>query len=286
MKIHIKKPFGYLQQGTRSNQQDALYPEICTEETAWCLVCDGVGGLSKGEIASGLVCVAFARMLDGQFCQGESMDKARFEEILRYAYDMLYDNRRMGRDMATTLAFLAIVSEGVFVAHIGDSRVYQIRPGMGIIFVTEDHSLVRELVKDGKISEEEALTHERRNVITRCLRVVNKGEKYDEATIDIIRNVEEGDIFLVCTDGVHGEMREAELTALLSENMSLEEKATMLSDMTRFSNDNNTAFVIEVEKAEDGGKGGNVTYETSLNAGHGADISIRNKIETLFRKLF
>ena len=287
MDISIREPIGYSHQGRRRNQQDAMYPEKFSERTAWVAVCDGVGGLARGEIASGLVCEAFSRMLDGQFQQGDFMDKRRFEDVLRYAYNMLYENRRLGMAMATTLAFLAVTSDGVLLAHIGDSRIYQIRPGKGIVFMTEDHSLVRSMLNDGAITEEEAQTHEKRNVITRCLRVLEKGGEGDEATIDIIREIEKGDIFLVCTDGIYGEISEAELTSLLSADCGLKEKADNLASMTRHSSDNNTACLIEIADVENNYNAHNETYETSIFTERKSYTSdIKENISTFFRKLF
>ena len=287
MDIHIRKPFGYSHQGRRQNQQDAMCPEEFSEETAWVAVCDGVGGLARGEIASELVCEAFSRMLDGQFQQGDSMDTKHFEDVLHYAYNMLYENRRLGMAMATTLAFLAITSEGVLLAHIGDSRIYQIRPGKGVVFMTEDHSLVRSMVKEGTITEEEAVNHEKRNFITRCLRVVEKGGIGDEATVDIIRDIEKGDIFLVCTDGVYGEIPESELTALLSEDCEIKEKADKLASITCHSNDNNTACLIEIANVANNYNAHNETYETSIFTESKSYTSdIKENIGTFFRKLF
>ena len=266
MRIGICMPYGFSQQGRREGQQDCMYPETLSETTPFFVVCDGVGGRRNGEIASGLVCEAFSRVLNGQFCQGDEMTKSLFENTLLYAYNMLYDNRSAGLDMATTLAFLAISSEGIFIAHLGDTRVYQFRRGEGIVFITEDHSLVRSMVNEKRITEEEALTYNKRNMITRCMRVVTYDEEYDQATIDIIRNVREGDVFLVCTDGVYGEIKETELVKLLLENECLEAKAQKLANITRYGNDNNTAFLIEVKRVEnDGGcDGRNVSYETGL----------------------
>lgn len=290
MEIGICMPYGFSQQGRRESQQDCMYPETTSEETPYFVICDGVGGRQNGEIASGLVCEAFSRMLDGQFRQGGLMNKSLFEQILQYAYSMLYDNRCASKEMATTLAFLAISKDGVFVAHIGDSRIYQVRPGNGIVFVTEDHSVVRSLIKEKKLSEEDAKIHAKRHTIMRCIRVLGDNEEYDQATVNIIRDVKRGDLFLVCTDGVYGEITEAELIEVLSEKVSLDAKTRKLADMTRHSNDNNTAFLIEVDSVEDynGYKGENISYETTLQHEGlcSASWDIVSKIGKLFSRSF
>lgn len=246
MEIKINKPYGYSQLGQRESQQDALFPEEGDEQMAFGLVCDGVGGLDRGEVASGLVCEAFSRMLTGTLQQGGDFGKNELEEVLRYAYRLLYDNRCICDSMATTLAFLAITKQGMLLAHIGDSRIYQLRPGEGILFCTEDHSWVQQMVNEGKLTREEAAHHERKNVITRCLRVTPEAEEYDDATLDLIRDVRPRDLFLICSDGVNDLVSDEELVEVLLQEESLEERGKLLKRLTHNSSDNNTALLIEV----------------------------------------
>lgn len=268
MEIKINKPYGYSQLGQRESQQDALFPEEGNEQMAFGMVCDGVGGLDRGEVASGLACEAFSRMLTGTLRQGGDFGKNELEEVLRYAYRLLYENRCVSDSMATTLAFLAITNRGMLLAHIGDSRIYQLRPGDGIVFCTEDHSLVQEMVNEGKLTREEAVHHERRNVITRCLRVTPKAEEYDEATLDLIRDVRPHDLFLLCSDGVNDRVSDEELVEVLLQEESLEERGKLLKRLTHNSSDNNTALLIEVAEVtkseEEEQQPGYVTMETQL----------------------
>lgn len=170
--------------------------------------------------------------------------------------------------MATTLAFAAMTSDGVFVAHIGDSRVYQIRPSVGIVFCTEDHSLVNALLKNEVITPEEAVSHPQRNVITRCMNVQRDRRNYYEATIDVVRDVKAGDIFLLCSDGVYDEAGNDVISELLSCDSSLKEKRDKLAERTSDSHDNNTAILIEIKSVEktENDNSDNVTFETSLSS--------------------
>ena len=205
---------------------------------------------------------------DRNVCKGGTLDVKTFEDVLTLIWEKLYDNRKISQTMATTLAFAAITSDGVFIAHIGDSRVYQIRPSEGIIFQTEDHSLVNELLKNKLITLEEVENHPKRNVITRCMNVQKNCRGYDEATINIIRNVEAGDIFLICSDGVYDEIDDKNIAGILSEGISLSEKREKLAKSTVNSKDNNTAILIEissVEKGEDDNEG-NITIETQVSS--------------------
>lgn len=268
MKIEIKDPQWYWQKGNRENQEDALYPTDYDEQHPFFVVCDGVGGNDCGEVASNLVCETFGEYLTGMFVKGGTLDVKTFEDVLTLIWEKLYDNRKISQTMATTLAFAAITSDGVFVAHIGDSRVYQIRPSEGIIFQTEDHSLVNELLKNKLITLEEVENHPKRNVITRCMNVQKNCRGYDEATINIIRNVEAGDIFLICSDGVYDEIDDKNIAGILSEGISLSEKREKLAKSTVNSKDNNTAILIEissVEKGEDDNEG-NITIETQVSS--------------------
>ena len=268
MKIEIKEPQWYWQKGNRENQEDALYPTDYDEQHPFFVVCDGVGGNDCGEVASNLVCETFEEYLTGMFVKGGTLDVKTFEDVLTLIWEKLYDNRKISQTMATTLAFAAITSDGVFVAHIGDSRVYQIRPSEGIIFQTEDHSLVNELLKNKLITLEEVENHPKRNVITRCMNVQKNCRGYDEATINIIRNVEAGDIFLICSDGVYDEIDDKNIAGILSEGISLSEKREKLAKSTANSKDNNTAILIEissVEKGEDDNEG-NITIDTKVSA--------------------
>lgn len=268
MKIEIKEPQWYWQKGNRENQEDALYPTNYDERHPFFVVCDGVGGNDCGEVASNLVCETFGEYLTTMFEKGGTLDVKTFENVLTLIWEKLYDNRKISQTMATTLAFAAMTSDGVFVAHIGDSRVYQIRPSEGIIFQTEDHSLVNELLKNKLITKEEAANHPKRNVITRCMNVQKDCRDYYEATINIIRNVEAGDIFLICSDGVYDEIDDKNIAGILSEGISLSEKREELAKRTVNSKDNNTAILIEISSAEKGGNEnkGNTTIETKLSS--------------------
>ena len=268
MKIEIKEPQWYWQKGNRENQEDALYPTDYDERHPFFVVCDGVGGNDCGEVASNLVCETFGEYLTTMFEKGGTLDIMTFEDVLTLIWEKLYYNRTISQSMATTLVFAAMTSDGVFVAHIGDSRVYQIRPSEGIIFKTEDHSLVNELLKNKLITKEEAANHPKRNVITRCMNVQKDCRNYDEATINIIRNVEAGDIFLICSDGVYDEIDDKNIAGILSEGISLSEKREKLAKRTASSKDNNTAILIEIssaEKDEDDNEG-NITIETQVSS--------------------
>lgn len=284
MSLTIKQPYSFSQYGQRDNQEDALCPAVMTEETRFFAVCDGVGGRDKGEVASGLVCQTIEQTLLGDNEQCLNMTKADFEEILLRCYETLYDNRKVSKSMATTLAFLSIRKDSAFIAHIGDSRIYQIRRKEGIIYRSADHSLVEEMLRKGKITEEEAHTHPQRNIITRCLYITEKRNRYSEATIDIIHDIHPGDIFMLCTDGVSDELTDKNIEAILTADSNLENKASVLSCQCANSSDNNTAILIEINEAAKG-TNANVdriyTAETTISDSR-IELMMKNVLSAIF----
>jgi serine/threonine protein phosphatase PrpC len=117
----------------------------------------------------------------------------------------------LGNDMATTFTLVYLMADRVFVAWCGDSRVYHLR-GNEILFRTTDHSLVHSLVKNGELSEEDARAHPQKNLLLKAIRADEPGP---EAEGHWIRDVKEGDRFLLCTDGLLENITDADLLALV-----------------------------------------------------------------------
>lgn len=249
MKITLGQPYSFCQKGQRGNQEDARYPDNDKPSalTRTFVVCDGVGGLEKGEVASRTVADAIGTYMQRVDCSQE-FTSAELTLVLDRAFRAL--NRVMDedtREMATTLTFLCVNGGGVMAAHIGDSRIYQVRPGTGILYQSEDHSLVNSLVHSGVITPQEAIDHPRKNVITRCIGYVAPGEERPTATTMQIKDVEPGDYFFMCTDGVLDRVSDKMLIEILSSAESDEWKIKGLARLSRDSSDNNTAYLIRIE---------------------------------------
>lgn len=256
MEIRIRQPYSFCQIGRRGNQEDARYPDADRPEDCKpaFVVCDGVGGADKGEVASRTVADALGDYMK-RVDLGKPFSEKDFGKALDYAYDRL--NRAMSRDtreMATTMTFVAFHDRGAMCAHMGDSRIYHVRPGVGIIYRSEDHSLVNALVHSGNITPEEAIDHPQSNVITRCLAYVEYPEDRPNATLVQIADVQPGDYFFLCSDGVVHEVSDDELVEILSSDRSDAEKIEILARMSKDSADNNTAYLIGVDEViSDGG---------------------------------
>lgn len=248
----ISQPQGFNMLGQRGNQEDALFPSLdeATSARRVFMVCDGMGGHEHGEVASRCVAETIGTLASavGE-CTVEVM-RQTFEDALDEAYRRLdaldADGDGRGRTMGTTLTFLAFCTDGVLVAHIGDSRVYQFRRGQGVVFRTRDHSLVEDLIAAGELTPDEARTHPRRNIITRA--VQPHQESPARATFRVLTDVRRGDLFLLCSDGVTEQLEDAALAEILLDDASLEQRMQTLVEecQRRETRDNHTGYLLEV----------------------------------------
>jgi len=257
MKTQLHQPIAIYDIGKRKNNEDYIYPvpkngNVPTESYLF-LVCDGVGGQAKGEEASKLTCESFGEYLEQKdhFYNEEDIKNAlRFTEDKIDAY-LLQNPAAKG--MATTLTLLSFHEKGATIAHVGDSRVYQIRNGK-IIFQTKDHSLINEMLTKKLITEEQAKEHPQRNVVTRAIR-----GKQHPALIDVkvLTDIQEEDYFFLCTDGITETINDKELAQILGEQ-SLSNFAKMQHIQNRcseHSRDNFSAYLLKIKSIEKTAKG-------------------------------
>ena len=253
MKIILSQSFSFCQLGVRDNQEDARFPntDAIDNKQRFFIVCDGVGGSENGELASQTVCDSFAASLkDFDFTKDFSNED--FSKALDHAYHAL-DKKAKGdsKDMATTLTFVCFHGNGCTMAHIGDSRIYLIRPEDGILYRSDDHSLVNSMVHNGVITPEEAKDHPQQNVITRYMESVAKDENRCRATVIRWEDLKAGDYVFLCTDGVIHCLTDDELVDVLSDPMLKdEEKTSVISSKCKESSDNNTAWLIPIADVE------------------------------------
>jgi serine/threonine protein phosphatase PrpC len=156
-------------------------------------VADGMGGAQAGEVASRLAAAAVKE--SGAERGGETRIVSLIQEANRRVYDRSTADPNVS-GMGTTMTVALVESGQVAFGHVGDSRAYLIRDG-SLEQLTEDHSLVAELMRSGKLSPEEAETHPQRSVITRAL-----GTDPDVDVDTFTISAEVGDVFLLCSDGL------------------------------------------------------------------------------------
>ena len=256
MKFKIKA-YNLQELGQRTNQEDSLFPALgkSMSDDRLFVLCDGMGGHEKGEVASATVCATLSRVILSAWHPGEVLSDELFLQALSAAYDAL-DAKDNGeeRKMGTTLTFLCLHASGATVAHIGDSRIYQLRPASKnsparIVFRTQDHSLVNDLVKIGEITEEEAKHHPQKNVITRAMQPCQ--EHRAKADIAHLTDILPGDYFYMCSDGMLEEASDENILNIITKpNATDEQKLEMLRNVTEENKDNHTAHLIHIDKVE------------------------------------
>jgi len=192
----------------RDHNEDAIF---CDQEIGLSIVCDGMGGHAAGEVASRLCCESLASFFKEKYEYLSSigdlsnkMEREKVREVIRQgvSYGNSVVHQHSLRDdvnagMGTTLVLLFTLGKFSFVAHVGDSRVYLSR-GKNLHQLTEDHSFVNELLRNGAITKEQAKKHPQRNMITRAIGI-GKVVTPDILCVELMG----GDTFLLCSDGLH-----------------------------------------------------------------------------------
>jgi protein phosphatase len=207
-------------------------------------VADGVGGAQAGEVASQMAVEilgeAFSHLAstsDAETAMLAAMEKAN-SSIFQMAHEL-----PSLASMATTIVALHLKEDIATIGHVGDSRIYRVDPSGNIFRETDDHSIVAEEVRAGRMTEEQADNHPSKNVISRALGAEGTVEP-DLKTI----MVEPGTSFLLCSDGITRHVNDAEIRNLLSHGSDLEGICKTLKDLVfeRGAEDNMTAVLVRV----------------------------------------
>ena len=247
MKIELFPPFSIHEIGKRDNQEDALWPEEATTETRLFILCDGMGGYEHGEVASQLVCQTIPLVLQGSISlNNEDLTDEDLLGFLERAYQELdrvatNDSQKMG----TTIAMLYLGRKGITALHMGDSRIYHIRPQGGILYQSRDHSLASELFQAGEITYEEMLNYPQKNIITRAMMPGKENRMHPD--IIHITDIQPGDYFYMCSDGMLEEMTNNQLFNILTSKAIDDEKRKELVDLTNDNQDNHSAWIIHIK---------------------------------------
>jgi protein phosphatase len=214
------------------------------------VVCDGMGGAAAGEIASSLAVDEVLSLFESALpAASEDPCKAQVERALQAvsaANHAIYTRSRRNyrlNGMGTTLVMLASEENRICVVNVGDSRCYRLRHHQ-FEQITQDHSLVEEQIRAGRMTRAEALRSPLRNVITRALGTQN------QVTADIFAlEAEPGDLFLLCSDGLTREISDATIQALLVPEEPLEAQGARLVEAAKKAggHDNITCLLVRVE---------------------------------------
>jgi len=247
------KPYALNEQGRRDNNEDAIFPQKdqADEKSRFFMVCDGMGGHENGEVASASVCDSFAEFL--KTVPSDDFDEAVFDRALNFAFDQLDEkddeNSQTTSKMGTTLTFLCLNNKQAFMAHIGDSRIYQLRKNEHgeayIVHKTSDHSLVNELLKAEVITEEEAANHPKKNVLNRAMQPHLK--RRCKAEIYSTQDIEPSDRFFLCSDGIVESVSDEQLCSIATKNADDEAMINAIRLLCEEnSHDNFSAWLISI----------------------------------------
>lgn len=225
-----------------------------SDEGILLLVADGMGGHLAGDVASGMALSSFEKSWSEEKdistpVLAENWLKAQVEK----ANDLLLSHANQHpecKGMGTTIVVALCTERFTTIANIGDSRCY-IYNENGFKQITEDHSLVNELVRTGQISREDAEHHPRKNVLVRVLGTEAR------ANIDI-RTVllDENDYLLLCSDGLSNKISEQEMVSIIQKDVPLEEKGQMLVALANEhgGEDNITLVLLQFNPISEGGR--------------------------------
>jgi protein phosphatase len=246
MNINLRKPQFCYEIGLRGNNEDYIYPapETATEANRLFLVCDGMGGCEDGEVASKTAAEAVAAYWAGHADEPDNGQKV-MNAIASAISEMNRLVKKAGKDkeMGTTITLAGIGDETVLVAHVGDSRIYQIRPSTGIIYQSKDHSYVQDMVDAGVLTPEEARVHPMNNIITQVIQP--EGLDQIRPEVAVIWDIEEGDYLFLCTDGIMESISDDTLTDIISKDVSDNEKMSRIKQIcSKSSRDNYSAYLI------------------------------------------
>jgi serine/threonine protein phosphatase PrpC len=258
--LEIIEPYSKCEQMKRKYQEDSL--RISKFEfgydgsgkytrTGWLLtVADGVGGLNAGDKASKMALNSLHIRVMGFSADININGIDDFKKVLEIAYSetnslVFAEGENNSNKMGTTLVSAYIVGDDLFVGNVGDSRCYLIRRG-DIIRATKDDSYVQELLDAGEITEEQAETHPQKNVITNAIGSA-KSEAF-RCAVNYIGKIQDYDYILLCSDGLHGVVKEREIISILQQynlNPDIKHPAERLIQLAKqHGGSDNATFIL------------------------------------------
>jgi PPM family protein phosphatase len=208
-------------------------------------VADGMGGAQAGEVAARLATAAFHEYHEADELEAEQRVAAIIKEANRRIFERARGDTEVS-GMGTTVTAALVEGSRIVIGHVGDSRAYRLRGGR-LEQLTDDHSLVADLVRGGRISPEEAETHPQRSVITRAL-----GTDPEVDVDSLAVDAEAGDVYLLCSDGLTTMVADDEILGIVGRAKSLDHagKDLVKAANRRGGEDNITVVLFAVEADE------------------------------------
>lgn len=234
----------------RKENQDSIVFVENDHHAILAVVCDGIGGGNAGDVASRM---AIAHLRDSFLkmnrCLGDLAVKRWLQKTIQEANDLIFTQSTKNlayKGMGTTLVGILKCDKNTYIFNVGDSRTYGLYED-DFLCLTEDHSFIADLLKRGEVSEEEAANHPNRNVLTNALGIWNS------VRIDVNKIKNNYQDLLICSDGLHGYVKEEDILNVLKSNCSIEEKVQKLiqAALDAGGYDNVSVIIIEKEADED-----------------------------------
>jgi serine/threonine protein phosphatase PrpC len=249
MRMAYKSDIGRI----RTVNEDRAFALTNEQGITVAIVADGMGGHQAGDIASQKA----TQMIQEQLlCLEQDLSKETYAEQVREAVMnankavfQISSQQEKYHGMGTTVVVALVCKNNLIIGHIGDSRAYRFRQG-SLTQITEDHSLVNELVKTGQITLEEAEHHPRRNVLIRAL-----GTDADVKVDVQALTWESGDILLLCTDGLSGLIDQYSIESIIKSNANVDQACNELieSALAAGGDDNVTVVILTSEELDESG---------------------------------
>ena len=198
IKAYAKSDIGKV----REINQDAYYISDSLDQVQLYMLADGMGGYNGGEIASKLAIQSAKSYIENNFKEIEKDRESIIQLVgssMEYANMVVYEKSKENKDlegMGTTLEICLIYNNKVYIGHVGDSRIYRIRKEF-MRKLTQDHSYVQKLVKDGTITKEEAMHHPQKNMLMKALGC----NAFVEPDV-MVKGFLKEDILIMCSDGL------------------------------------------------------------------------------------
>ncbi len=227
----------------RDNNQDAFLTGTFVNGDSWAIVCDGMGGVSGGQIASKLCVEKAAAVIKKGFRNRMSVKSVKnlLESAISAANAVVFEESLKDRElqgMGTTIVAAVIVGSIAVIAYVGDSRAYIVNDT--VTRITTDHSLVQLMIDSGRITPEEAKTHPDRNIITRAVGI----ENFVDADIEIV-DISPDDKLLLCTDGLSGVVEDSDILEIIREYHEVSAEKLIEKAIENGSRDNITAVIVD-----------------------------------------
>ena len=226
----------------RTNNEDYYFID---ETRGVFIVADGIGGHKAGEVASSLTTQIISEYVNENLTKCKDVIPKLIRDSIDHANKIVYDISKNNKEcdgMGTTISMGILIENILYIGHVGDSRVYLYRDSI-LKQITEDHTLVNELVKNGTLTEEEARNYPNKNIITKA---IGTNDKIISDLFEI--KVKKDDLFVFCTDGFSDNITVDELKKLIEENENLDNLSKKMIEYANVvsGSDNITVLIFKV----------------------------------------